>query len=273
MRFGIISDIHANLPALEAVIEDMKKFHIDHIICLGDVIGYGPSPSECLKRVREVTEYVIMGNHEAAVVGFFDVDCFHDEAKEHIVWTGKQLSKEEIEYVKGLHYMLDFETFMISHGAFIDPEDFSYIETEEEAIEAFDTNPLKLMFIGHTHVPIVHSINKLNEYSAIDKDDIKLDPESRYIVNPGAVGLARDKDLTAGYAIFDSKENHILMRRINYSITALYDAIKSIARSPEHHKVLLERFKPRNVIKIGEMKNISKSDLKDAVARHRKQYG
>jgi len=272
MRFAIISDIHANLPALDAVLKDMKTYHIDHIICLGDMIGYGPFPSECLRRIREVTDYVIMGNHESAAAGIFDVNLFHDEAKEHILWTREQLSKDDLDYIKNLNYMLDFQTFMISHGAFVDPDCFPYIETEEEARDAFLQNKLKLMFIGHTHIPIVHRMNNNGHYAAITKDIVKMNPSWRYIVNPGAVGLSRDEQFSAGYLIFDSDLYKIFMRRVNYSLKPLYDAVKAIARDPQHQELLLERFKPKSVMKIKHQAAISKSGIMEAVMKHKQEH-
>ena len=272
MRFGIISDIHANLPALEAVINDMKTYHVDHIICLGDIIGYGPFPKECLNLVREVASYTIMGNHEAATAGLFDVNLFHNEAKDHILWTRDQLSAEEIEYIKGLHYMLDFHTFMISHSTFIDPEYFSYVETEEEAMEVFNANQLRLMFVGHTHIQIIHQLDRKGEYSAIDKEFVNLNPNSRYIINPGAVGLSRDQEFSAGYLIFDTDLYKVFMRRVNYSLKPLYDAIKAIAESPKHLEVLMTRFRPPKILNIKTVAKISKSSLQEALENYKKSY-
>ena len=272
MRFAIISDIHANLPALDAVLADMKTYHIDHIICLGDIIGYGPFPTECLRRIREVTNYVVMGNHESAAAGIFDVNLFHDEAKEHILWTREQLSDDDLSYIKGLNYMLDFQTFMISHAAFENPDCFPYIETEEEAEEAFSQNSLNLMFIGHTHIPIVHRMNKQGGYAAIRKDVVKMNPQWRYIVNPGAVGLSRDEEFSAGYLIFDSDLYKIFMRRVNYNLQPLYDAVKQIARDPQHQEVLLERFRPRSVMNIKHQSAISKSAIMEAIMKHKKEH-
>ena len=272
MRCAIISDIHANLPALDAVLEDMKIYHIDYVICLGDIIGYGPFPAECLKRVRETTNIVVMGNHEAAAAGLFDVNLFHEEAKEHILWTRDQLSDDDLNYIKGLHYMLDCESFMISHAAFTDPDCFPYIETEEEAVEAFQQNELKLMFIGHTHIPIVHRMDDKGEYTAITKDIVKLNPEWRYIVNPGAVGLSRDEQFSAGYLIFDTDLYKVFMRRVNYSLKPLYDAVKAMARDEKHLDVLMERFRPTTVMNIKHQAAISKSGIREAIMRHRREY-
>ena len=273
MRFGIISDIHANLPALEAVINDMRTYHVDHIICLGDIIGYGPFPKECLQRIREVAGYIVMGNHEAATAGLFDVNLFHDEARDHILWTREQLSQEEIAFIKSLHYILNFKLFMISHSTFIDPEYFSYIETEEEAMEVFDSNLVNLMFVGHTHIPVIHRINPKGQYATIEKDFVKLNPKSRYIVNPGAVGLSRDQEFSAGYLIFDTDLYKIFMRRVNYSLKPLYDAIRAMAQSPEHFEILMQRFRPPKVLKINAVSKISKSGLKDAVQNYRNSSG
>ncbi len=272
MRFAIISDIHANLPALDAVIDDMKMYHVDHVICLGDIVGYGPFPSECLSRVREITNYVIMGNHEAAAVDLFDVNLFYDEAKEHILWTRDQLSKEELKYIKGLNYMLNFETFMISHGAFQDADCFPYIETEKEAVEVFAQNEYKLMFVGHTHIPIIHRLDEENNYAAITKDVVKMNPEWRYIVNPGAVGLSRDEQFSAGYLIFDSDLHQVFMRRVNYNLKPIYDAIHAMARDEQHLEVLMERFRPKSVMKIKHQTAISKAGILEAVMRHKKEH-
>ncbi len=272
MRFAIISDIHANLPALNAVLDDMKIYHVDYIICLGDVIGYGPFPSECLTRLREVTSYIIMGNHEAATADLFDVNLFYEEAKEHILWTRDQLSKEEIEYLKSLNYVLDFKTFMISHGSLEDPECFPYIETEEEAREVFSKNRHKLMFVGHTHIPIVHKLDHKSNYAAISKNIVNMNPKWRYIVNPGAVGVSRDEQFSAAYLIFDSDLYKVFMRRVNYNLKPIYDAIHAMARDAHHLEVLMERFRPKSVMKIKHQAAISKNGIREAVMKHRKEH-
>ena len=272
MRFAIISDIHANLPALNAVVDDMKTYHIDHIICLGDIIGYGPFPSECISRVRELTNYVIMGNHEAAAAGLFDVNLFYDEAKEHILWTREQLTQEELEYIRRLNYMLNFETFMISHGDFEDPDCFPYIETESEAMDCFKHNKHRLMFVGHTHIPLVHRLDHKGNYAAITKDIVKMNPKWRYIVNPGSVGVSRDAQFSAGYLIFDSDLYKIFMRRVNYNLKPIYDAIYAMARDEQHLNVLMERFRPKTAMNLKHQAAISKAGIRKAVLSHRKEH-
>ena len=274
MRVGIISDIHANLPALEAVIKDMENENIHHIICLGDIIGYGPFPEECLKRVRDVTSYVIMGNHEAAAAGLFDVNLFHDEAKEHILWTRDQLSQEELSYIKNLHYMLDFDDFLVIHGGLPDPDYFPYIETEEEARATFAETDSRLIFVGHTHLPLIHRISHHDEYITVSKEEVRLNPKWRYIVNPGAVGLSRDAVFSAGYSIYDSDLHKVFFKRVRYSLKPLYDAIREMAKSPEHLNVLMERFRPPNTLNIKKASpnKISKSALQEAAERYKKMY-
>ena len=265
MRFAIISDIHANLPALDAVINDMQTYNIDHIICLGDIVGYGPFPSECLTRVREMTDYVIMGNHEAATAGLFDVNYFYDDAKEHILWTKEQLSHEELEYMRGLHYMLNFETFMISHGDFENPDCFPYIETEAEAMSCFNSNQYKLMFVGHTHIQLAHRLDHNGNYAAIMKETIDLNPKWRYIANPGSVGVSRDGKFGAGYLIFDSDLSQLFMRRVSYNLKPLYDAISAMARDEQHLDLLMERFKPKSAMNLAHQVAMSQTGIRKAV--------
>ena len=274
MRFAIISDIHANLPALEAVIGDIASEEVQCVVCLGDIVGYGPFPAECLRRVRKVTNYVVMGNHEAATTGLFDVDLFQAEAKEHILWTRNQLSEDEIGYMADLPYMLDFKDFLIVHGGLPNPDAFPYAETREEALETFTHTDAKLLFVGHTHIPVIHRVNLDGEYAAIEKNEARLNPKWRYIVNAGAVGLSRDNVFSAGYAVYDSEEHSVRLKRVKYNLKPLYDAIHAMARDSNHLNALMKRFRPPNIIRMDKTSpnKISKSILRDAVEKYKKTH-
>ena len=216
MRYGVISDIHSNLEAMEAVLEDAEQQHIDSFICLGDIVGYGANPNECIQRVRELTEHVVVGNHDHAAVGLTDISYFNAHAKQAVIWTAKVLLPEHSHYLKKLPFTHQVDDLFFVHATPSDPPAWDYLFSPRMAMVEFDAFQGRCGFIGHSHQPIIFSKKDSGAPQRIER--LILAPEGRYIVNVGSVGQPRDGDPRACYAIFDSEGDRLEFRRVSYDV-------------------------------------------------------
>lgn len=218
MRFLVISDIHANLAAFDAVLADAEG-EWDKIWCLGDLVGYGPDPNECVERVREFDHLSLSGNHDWAVLGRLDMDTFNSDAREAIIWTRNVLSEESRTYLEELPPILIQEPFTLAHGSPRQPV-WEYILEQITAAANFEHFDTPYCFVGHTHAPVIYEQLADNDVSAnlpVYRTPIQLST-SRLIVNPGSVGQPRDYDPRAAYGILDDQEMTFEHRRIGYRI-------------------------------------------------------
>jgi predicted phosphodiesterase len=222
VQFLILSDIHANWHALEAVLAEAEgKFQ--QIICCGDIVGYNPRPAEALEWTRAHCAQVIRGNHDKVVAGIDDLEWFNEVAQTAALWTREQLSREQLEYLRELQMgPLKLEHFHIWHGSPIDEDE--YITMPREASSCFEAFELPLAFFGHTHLQggFFRKRRRTGRIVAVPTDEqqsvIALEPDTLYMVNPGSIGQPRDGDPRAAYAIFDSEQNVVFLRRAEYPI-------------------------------------------------------
>ncbi len=220
MRYLIISDIHSNLAAFEAVLADAGPF--DRIWCLGDVVGYGPDPNECVERLQDLPHVCVVGNHDWAALGKMDTEDFNPDAKRACLWTRKQLSPSNLGYLGTLPEHLVEEGFTLVHGSPRHPI-WEYVLSPSVAEASFEHFDSRFCLVGHTHVPIIYRHHPENPNRACDAMIPSLNAplvlgEERLIINPGSVGQPRDGDPRASYAIFDSDEFTLEYRRIPYPI-------------------------------------------------------
>ena len=220
MRYAIISDLHANRQALKAVLADIRESRIDEIICLGDVVGYGPSPAETLKLAYENVHHFILGNHDAVIAGLITPDNFNDDARRLIEWTAQRLDAKAAAFFNALPFHVLGKNFCCSHGEFTNPGRFGYIVEEDEALEAFRVRGEQLLFVGHTHIPCIHVIGASGKPHWLPPTNFSLEEGKRYIVNPGSVGFPREEDLRATYCIYDESIPDIVFRKIPFDIDA-----------------------------------------------------
>lgn len=222
MKIGIISDIHSNLEALESVIEELKG--LDKIICLGDIVGYGPDPEKCIEIIREVADVVLAGNHDWGVCGKTDIKNFNNIAKEAIIWTSEKLGNIEKNYLSTLPLIHKEEDFIFSHSNFSNPDEWDYIIFKEDASREFFHFQEKIGFVGHSHITVTfikYQDNIIDSYSKLI--DIKMD--AKFIVNPGSIGQPRDGFKESSYLILDTDENSVRIKRKMYNIEKTYDKI------------------------------------------------
>lgn len=215
MRYAFISDIHANLEALQTALDDIQSRSVDEVYCLGDIINYGANPNECLKRVRESARQVIQGNHEAALVSDAVADSFNPFAKTAIYWTRERLAETDRRALSKLPFVFEKNDWVITHSTLESPEDFDYLFDPADALRSFKHMHASVCFYGHTHVPILFS-EKSYYPSRPSVGRLLLSREDRYIINVGSVGQPRDRDPRLAYLIFDDDRYEIEWVRLAY---------------------------------------------------------
>jgi predicted phosphodiesterase len=228
MKIGIVSDTHSNSFATKVVLQHMKSVGVEKKVHLGDIVGYGPRPSETLELTLENFNYIVKGNHDFACENEENSWGFNPQAKTSIDWTRNQLSEEEIEVLANLPYAQGIgEDIMFTHGSPHAP--FDYITNEEDAKLGFTNKQFKVCFVGHTHVPFVwgekgyfrppfQNTLELNDYGMIGAFEFIIPQETRVIVNVGSVGQSRDGDNRATYAVYDTESRNLTIYKIPYSV-------------------------------------------------------
>lgn len=219
MKYGVISDVHANLDALDAVCRRLDAARVERVISLGDTVGYLAHPNECVARVRERCDRVLAGNHDRAAAGGLDPVEFPFVARHAIAWTREVLDPAHAAYLAGLPCfdVLDRATSLV-HGALAPtPNDLLHISSPQRVeanLAALARRTEQLCWFGHTHKPVVHTWRAGRTASRWGAAAVELDGDTRYLVNPGSVGLPRDGDPRAAYAIFD--DGHIQLLRVEF---------------------------------------------------------
>ena len=245
MRYALVSDIHANIQAWKVVYEDIQSNTVDKIICLGDVIGYGPNPAEVLKEVRAKVDAFVLGNHDAVVCDKLDVSLFNDDARLLIEWTRKQLSKEDIEFVGAFPLTLIGDGFLCVHGEFAEPGNFDYVLEANDALPSWKATESNLLVVGHTHEPALYVLGSSGIPRTVDLQDFAVDPGKRYFVNIGSVGQPRGSDNRACYCIYDTETKSIYWRHVAFDLEAYRKALKAtgLTLDPSYY-MLPEETKP-----------------------------
>ena len=223
MRYAILSDVHANAEAYQRVLADAEENGAEKIVCLGDIIGYGPMPSEALIFVQTTADIVLTGNHDAAVSGRIKAEDFIDLAGDAIVRHRELLTRENLLYLRSLPYTAEIEGALCSHGDFVSPPDFNYVETNEDARSNFDATDTQLLFVGHTHVPAIHLTGPSGAVYRLDAQDFVAETGKRYLVNVGSVGYPRESDgvCLSTYVLYDSETKTVRFRRLPFSVASM----------------------------------------------------
>lgn len=224
MIYAVIGDIHSNYDALTAVVNEIKKEHVDKILCIGDIVGYAAEPSKCIDLVRELNCTVVAGNHDYATVGKFPVEYFHQDARTAVLWTAEQLSAESLNFLKNLPLVEGLKGITLVHASLKHPEFFDYITTVATAQNSFEMLKTPVCFYGHTHVPLAIFCNK--ETMHVDRGQVfDLNNADKVLINVGSVGQPRDWDMRAACAIYDTGKKVVRIKRVKYNIN---DAVGKI---------------------------------------------
>ncbi len=231
MKYAILSDLHANYIALSAVLDDCKQCGVERIVCLGDIVGYGPQPSETLALIRSVTTAIIAGNHDDAVSGRMSSVDFIDLAADAVARHRAALSKEELAFLRDLPYTTQLEHALAAHGDFIQPDAFNYVLAEADAAANFERTGFPILFVGHTHIPRVFCCDAQGEVTMLEPGDMTLEDNHRYLINPGSVGYPRETggQCFSSYVIYDSTALTIQYRFIPFTIASVLQRGKSAA--------------------------------------------
>ena len=217
MRYGFISDIHGNLEALTAVLDDLRGRKIDDIICLGDIVGYGPDPNACVELIQENVRYAVLGNHDSAAIGKTTLQYFNLYARQAIEWTRELLEADAYSYLSVLPLKIIVGDMTLVHSTPKHPEDWAYLYDTRDAIENFGHFRTRFCFIGHSHRPLAF-FHENERYWVIQDQTLLMPPEIRCIVNVGSVGQPRDGDPRACYGIFDTAKMEFQYIRVPYEI-------------------------------------------------------
>jgi len=230
LRYAVLGDIHANLPALEAVMAEIRELGVERVLCVGDIVGYGANPVECVEMVRELDATVVAGNHDWAVLNKIDVEYFNADARDSVQWTLGQLSTGHLSYLGAMELVETVDGITLAHSSPFAPEYFDYIQTLYDVRLAFQHTAARLTFVGHSHWPLIFP--EAEPLHCFLPAEYELPDGVRAVVNVGSVGQPRDSDPRASYAVYDSEERKIWMRRTEYDIFAAAEQILAAGLPP-----------------------------------------
>jgi len=230
MKFAIIADIHGNWEALQVVLADIKEQKCTHYACVGDVVGYGANPKECLKVVRDLGMPCVKGNHDEYCSSDEQLEGFNPHAAEAVDWTRQQLSDEERQWLKDLKYFRMVTGFSMVHATLDGPQRWGYVFDKLAAAASFTYQNTSVCFFGHTHVPVAFIRDSMVRGGTYSK--FKVEPGKKYFVNVGAIGQPRDNNPKAAYVVYDVDEGTIELRRLEYDIASAQKKILDAGLPP-----------------------------------------
>ena len=226
-KIAIFSDIHANSSALDHVIEDAYSQGVASFACLGDIVGYGPKPSDCVTRVQELKCVCVKGNHDEYVADSYDLSAFNAQARTALEWTRNNLSSGQKDWLASLPYTRRLGRNMIVHATLDRPDKWEYIHNSFDAAIVMHHQTTPICFYGHTHVPVTYEMHG-NSAKVVTNDTVQIQNGCKYLINTGSVGQPRDGDPKASYVIFDRVERTVQFRRVEYDIQTVADDIVSV---------------------------------------------
>ncbi|MEO0019187.1 MAG: metallophosphoesterase family protein [candidate division WOR-3 bacterium] len=218
MKLGAISDVHANLEALTAVLNFFRQEGVDQVISLGDVVGYGPDPEACIELLQQAQAKVVAGNHDWGTLGKTPISHFNHLAVAALKWTQKRLKPEHLLFLSSLPLTMNLNSLHLVHASPSAPQNWEYIFTIEEAFSELRACPFEICLVGHTHRPLIVEKPPIGPVRTIPTPAFSLQPDARYLINIGSVGQPRDGDPRACCALIDLKEKRASFHRIPYDI-------------------------------------------------------
>ncbi len=207
MKYAIFSDVHANLHALNRVLEDIEQQKVDRTVCLGDLVGYGAFPNQVVDKVRDTCDVVIAGNHDHAAVGIMDISAFNEYAHRAVIWTRDKLSAINTKWLQSRPLNVVENEIQFVHASPVEPRKWHYIFSKDDAQRAMEHAEAGTVFVGHTHVPFDY-MTRLGR-----------------LINVGSVGQPRDGNPEAAYTLFDTATGERRLIHIAYDVHAAKDAI------------------------------------------------
>ena len=233
MKRAILSDIHGNLEALRAVLQDISERGIKELIVLGDIVGYGADPKACLDLICEHTSGLVIGNHDLAVATGEGEENFHPDAKAAIEWTKRILPGQDKKKLLRFPLVLEFGQMHFSHGSPEDIPRWKYVFTESDVKRGFASCPQQFVFVGHSHAPamfveLAHkrmSGGEFRQVTRISQSFVQIENDYRYLMDVGSVGQPRDGDPRACYGVYDGDNKSFELVRVAYDAHAAADKI------------------------------------------------
>ena len=228
MRYFIFSDIHGNLEALSVVLAQITAVQPDKVVCLGDVVGYGPNPNECIQAVNASAHVTIMGNHDHAVLGLTDISYFNQYAQTAVIWTRQMLTEENFERLGSYPFKKSIEHVLLVHSTPVHPERWDYIFTPLEGKYYLQHLKEQVCFIGHSHQPLFFEQDDKGHIVYDRKPEITVTVKSgcKYIVNVGSVGQPRDGTPETSFAVYDTDAQLIEVRRLPYDLKTTQEKMR-----------------------------------------------
>lgn len=216
MRVAIISDIHSNLEALEAVDKEIDRIGVDEIYFAGDAVGYGPDPNACTKWVMENTDVAVMGNHDFAALGRMDIESFNPNARDAIVWNSSQMEEWATDYIGTLPMLMSRNSMTIVHANPKEPESWNYIFSLWDAEMNFSFFEDTFCFVGHSHQPVIVGMDASGRVSVVPGNAFTAEDGARYLINVGSVGQPRDGNPEACFGLLDTDRREFSIHRSPY---------------------------------------------------------
>jgi len=228
LKWAVLSDIHGNLEAFNAVLDCLSKEGIDRVAFLGDIVGYGANPNECIDLLKDIADIMVAGNHDYGAVGLTDTSNLNPVARAAIEWTAKELSTVNRNFLSGFHLISIIDDITFVHSTPYNPQNWDYLSYRDDLTMNFDSFKTRICFIGHSHIPVVFKKDKGERVSLSKALIVRLEEGARYLINVGSVGQPRDGIPDAAFGIYDAKECVFTLKRSPYDIgTAQKKIIKA----------------------------------------------
>lgn len=216
MKIAVFGDVHANLEALTAVLDDAARMGASQYACTGDIVGYNANPRECVQIIRNLGCPVVMGNHDEEAVNSAPITGMSDRARVAMEWTRNVLTGDDKNWLADLAMVRQVRDFTVVHATLDSPKSWGYVMNRFDALASFSWQYTGLCFCGHTHSPVVYVRTReqvLRESAAVP---IRIEPGRKYLINIGSVGLPRDGDPRAAYALYDMEREEVVIRRVPF---------------------------------------------------------
>ena len=227
MRILVFSDIHGNVEALDRACEEAARLRPDLIVSLGDVVGYGANPNECVSIVQETAHIRIGGNHDVAAAGLIGTETFSGTAQNALKWTSREIHPRNRDALGEYDTVRRCEDCVFAHASPLSPMEWEYVYTINQANAIFDGVRERFVFIGHTHVPAIIERGEARGARVVSGMFAAIEPGSRYLVNVGSIGQPRDGIAAASFALLDAQKGTITIRRVPYDIRSAQDKIRN----------------------------------------------
>lgn len=226
MRIAVFSDVHANLEALQETLAFLEKEKIEKFFIVGDLIGYGANPNECIDLIRQLDCEIVAGNHDYGVLAKTDINLFNAMAKQAIQWTIRQMSQASLDYLSNLQLVQKKDNWCLVHATLESPASWQYVFDNTDALNQFVCFKEWICFIGHSHLPIIFELQEQNQsVNEIRATNYRLKDNCRYLINVGSIGQPRDGDNRACFVIWDKEKSELKYVRLEYNIKSAQEKI------------------------------------------------